>query len=60
MNTSMEEAVIKFRLNQYPVIQEANKIMHEKNKFDAELRRLGVKTGKDRILFGKNYKSIKY
>ena len=59
-NTSMQEAVIKFRLNQYPVIQEANKITHEKNKFDAELRRLGVKTGNDRIWFGKNYKSIKY
>ena len=56
----MHEAVLKFKLNQYPVLQQANKLMDNKRKHKLEGRLLGVKPDNARIWFGKNYKSIKY
>ena len=54
----MREAVFNFRLNQHPVLQQANKLMDDKNKFELELIRLGGKPDNARIFFGKNYRRM--
>ena len=59
-NNRMEEEVIKFRLKQHPLFQQADKLMEDKRKHELEGILLGVKPDNARIWFGKNYKTIKY
>ena len=56
-NNRMQEEVIKFRLKQHPLFQQADKLMEDKRKHELEV---GLKPNNARIWFGKNYKSIKY
>ena len=57
-NNGMQEEVIKFRLKQHPLFQQADKLMDAKRKHALEGRLLGVKPDNARIWFGKNYRRM--
>ena len=62
INDRIKEEVFNFRLSQTPPMQQFDKLMHEKRKFESDARRLGIKKDTDRIFFGRNkhYKRVRY